>query len=111
MSHDPGIHLVVEHGTDDPNRGGVRDTKTIDELGRQSLILHPGIDRLTSSMDKHNSDTHGIQKSDINQEALHLILRLHGAPAILDQENAAAELLQVRKSLDKRLRALARCDL
>ena len=62
-------------------------------------------------MHEDDADADGIEEGDIDQEALHLILGLHGASAVLDEEDPATELLQVGKCLDQGLGTLARGEL
>jgi hypothetical protein len=58
-------------------------------------------------MNKDDPDANGIEESNIDQEALHLLLRLHRATSELDQENPTTEFLKIGQGLNQRLGTLA----
>ena len=107
MGNDARIDLVVEDRSDNLDRDRIGYPKTSEKLGGQTLLFHPRIDGLASSVNEDNPDTDCIQEGHVIQEEIHLISRFHGAAAILDQKNPSAELLKVWQRLDKDFRTLA----
>jgi hypothetical protein len=67
----------------------------------QPRFPHPVRDRLAATMDQNRVDPDGFEEHDIAEETLHDSFILHGAAAILDDEQLSTELLNERKRFDQ----------